>query len=243
MILRLIALAMVLACVSGNAAEKPMRIVCVGDSITQGRQGKGEQKPTQSYRYALWKNLIDAKHPADFVGSMTTGFEGSPVYDAYQGSEFPNHHEGRWGWTTEKVAEALQTSVAAKTWQADIAIIMLGTNDKDAKTTLAPTMTAMRAIVGSLRQNNPHMHIVIGQPFQEWEPFPAMSAGYVALAKELSTAESPVISTVTSTGWVSKPDQADTTTVDWVHPNPIGDAKLAKAFAEAIMPWLEHATR
>jgi len=243
MILRLITVGLALMCAYAHAAEKPMRIVCVGDSITQGRQGKGEHKPTQSYRYALWKALIDAKHPADFVGSMTTGFEGSPVYEPYMGSEFPNRHEGRWGWTTEKVAEALQTSVASKTWQADLAIIMLGTNDKDTKTNLTPTVAAMRAIVGSLRLNNPQMRIVIGQPFQEWEPFPAMGAAYAALAKELTTAESPIISTVTSTGWVSKPDLAGATTVDWVHPNQIGDAKLAAAFAAAIKPWLESTTK
>lgn len=236
--LRFAILAVIALGISLGAAETPVRIVCVGDSITQGRQGKGEHKPTWSYRYALWKMLIDAGHPADFVGSMTTGFEGSPVYEAYQGREFPNRHEGRWGWTTAKVAEALKESVAARTWQADIAIIMLGTNDKDTKTTLEPTVTAMRDIVASLRTNNPRMRIVIGQPFQEWEPFPAMGAAYAALAKELDSTASPVISVATSAGWVSKPDQPGATTVDWVHPNPDGDAKLATAFAAAIAPWI-----
>ena len=59
-------------------AADPVRIVCIGDSITQGRAGRGTTVPTYSWRYPLWQACVDAGATVDFVGAMTTGFEGSP---------------------------------------------------------------------------------------------------------------------------------------------------------------------
>jgi hypothetical protein len=38
---------------------------------------------------------------------------------------------------------------------------------------------------------------------------------------------------------VSKPDNPGTCTVDWVHPNPIGDEKVATAFFGVIKPLMK----
>ncbi|MBE3123778.1 MAG: hypothetical protein IMZ65_03155, partial [Planctomycetes bacterium] len=101
--LRLGIMAAVVACLVSvdliRAAETPpapVRIVCIGDSITQGRKGaEGDPKnaPTYSYRYPLWKKLLDAGVNVDFVGTQKTGFEGSPAYAPYRGKEFDNEHE------------------------------------------------------------------------------------------------------------------------------------------------------
>lgn len=79
------------------AAAAPVRIVCIGDSITQGRKGIGEHKPTQSYRYPLWKKLVDLGASVDFVGSLPGGFEGDPDWPEYKGKAFDREHEGHWG--------------------------------------------------------------------------------------------------------------------------------------------------
>jgi len=42
-----------------------------------------------------------------------------------------------------------------------------------------------------------------------------------------------------SKGWVSKPDATGTHTVDWVHPNADGDARLAGLFLDALQPQLK----
>lgn len=218
-------------------AADPVRIVCIGDSITQGRAGRGTNVPTFSWRYPLWQACVDAKVNVDFVGTMTTGFEGSPEYVAHDGKTFVNHHEGRWGWTTRGVADVLVD--ASKGWTADVAVVFLGTNDKIKEQGMEPTLAAMRDIVTVLRGRNAAVKVAIGLPFQEWEPFPALSKVYIALAAELTTAKSPVITVATADGWVSKPDAPGTLTVDWVHPNPKGDAHIATRVFAAIKSWLK----
>jgi lysophospholipase L1-like esterase len=42
-----------------------------------------------------------------------------------------------------------------------------------------------------------------------------------------------------SKGWVSNPDTAGSHTVDWVHPNADGDARLAGLWLEALQPQLQ----
>ncbi|MCW8129437.1 MAG: hypothetical protein KIS92_03555 [Planctomycetota bacterium] len=228
--------AMVLMLGAAHAAE-PLKVVCIGDSITQGRKGVGKHVPTLSYRYPLWKKFVDANVAVQYVGAQKTGFEGSPEYPDHNGKKFVNDNEGYWGWTTEGVSGKLKET--SKTWKADLAIVMLGTNDKDKEKSLEPTLKAMAEIVATLRANNPKMIVVIGQPFQEWKPFPELSKAYAELAAKLNTAESPVLTVATSTGWVSKPDLDGTCTVDWVHPNAVGDEKLASAFFELLKPVLK----
>lgn len=223
---------------AGAHGAEALKIVCIGDSITQGRKGGGDKAaPTQGYRYALWKKFVDASVAVQFVGDRKTGFEGSPEYPDYKEKKFANDSEGYWGWTTQAVSDKLKET--SKHWKADLAIIMLGTNDKDKEKSLEPTLKAMEEIVATLRANNPKMAIVIGQPFQEWKPFPELSKAYAELAKKLNTTDSPVLTVETSKGWVSKPDLAGTCTVDWVHPNAVGDEKLATAFFDLLKPVLK----
>jgi len=96
----------------------------------------------------------------------------------------------------------------------------------------------MRAIVATLRGRNPAVKVVIGEPFQEWAPFPELAQAYGRLAQELTSATSPVRTVVTRTGWISDPAQPGSHTIDWVHPNPHGDAHLAQCFAAAMVAWL-----
>lgn len=219
------------------SAAEPLRLVCIGDSITQGRKGAGEHKPTLSWRYPLWQQLVDAGIPVTMVGSMKEGFNGSPEYPQHDGKDFPNLHEGRWGWTTRAVADKLVE--IGPQWTADIGIIMLGSNDKEKEKSLQPTLDAMTDIVKILRSRNDQVKIIIGQPFQEWKPFPALAAAYVELAKTLNSDVSPVITVVTGTGWISEPTKDGSHTVDWVHPNLKGDTHIAQCFMPVLAAWVK----
>ena len=222
------------------SAEKPIRVVCIGDSITQGRKGIENNPrwgPVYTYRYALWKKFIDAGAAVEFVGSRTTGFGGSPAYEPYKGKTFVNRHEGYWGWTTPEVSETLKATSAA--WQADVAIVLLGTNDMAWSTDMAPTLKAMTEIVATLRKNNPRMVILLGEPFHGVDPYPALGKAYEQLAAKLSTADSPVAAVDFSEGWVNDPRKPGTHTVDGVHPNAAGDEKMAEQFFAALKPHLK----
>ncbi len=234
----------VLLAADGPASEPatqpagPLRIVAIGDSITQGRQGGGQHKPTFSWRYPLWKMLVDADAHVDFVGSLKVGFNGDPDWADYKGQSFDRDHEGHWGWTTAAIADKLPGWLEGYT--PDVAMILLGSNDKEKDTTLEPTVKAMTDIITALRKKNPRVVVLLGQTFQEWKPFPALREAMVKLAKDLNTEASPVVIVDHSPGWVSKPDAPGTHTVDWVHPNVAGDEKLAKNWFKALKPYLRH---
>jgi lysophospholipase L1-like esterase len=221
------------------ATAAPVKIVCIGDSITQGRKGGGANKPTQSWRYPLWKKLVDLGATVDFVGSLAGGFEGDPEWPDYKGKTFDREHEGHWGWTTKGVREKLPEWI--KGYNPDVALILLGTNDPNPKLnwTLEDTAKEMEQLIDILRAKNAKVTILLGKPFQEWKPFPEMRDRFDALAKAKSTAASPIVTVDLSKGWVSNPDTAGSHTVDWVHPNADGDARLAGLWLEALQPQLQ----
>ena len=58
-----------------------------------------------SYRYFLWKKLIDAGVDFDFVGSMNTQLDtyskGETPQPDYKGQSFDKDHEGHFAWEGE----------------------------------------------------------------------------------------------------------------------------------------------
>ncbi|MGC6458139.1 MAG: sialate O-acetylesterase [Akkermansiaceae bacterium] len=65
----------------------------VGDSITQGGLGFA------SYRYEVFKHLVDAGAAYEFVGSVNGAYQGNACHTPeYEGVVFENFHEGHWGW-------------------------------------------------------------------------------------------------------------------------------------------------
>lgn len=233
---KFVLVAVVLSCLfaTQGAANDAVRIVCIGDSITQGSGGRPVM--AQSYRYALWKKLIDAELTVAFVGSQTTGFNTTPEYQSYKSNDFINVHEGYWGRKTWEVRDKLKETSAG--WKADVALIILGTNDRSNEQTLGPTLKAMSGIIDILRGNNPKMIILIGSPYHEWPPFPKLNKEYAALAATLSTDASPVSTVYVGAGWISHPEQPGTLTADWLHPNPRGDEIIAAGFFAGLKRYL-----
>lgn len=248
--LRWISIVLTFYCVAAFTIDAaPLRIVAIGDSITQGRgsQSKGGAAwtPTFSYRYPLWKLLVDASAEFDFVGSLHGGFEGDPDWADYKGCAFDRDHEGHWGWKAVDVAEKLPGWM--QDYTPDVALILLGSNDANGKTpeehkaSVDRVRVAISAIIGSLREKNPKVVLLLGQCYQEWEPFPAMRAAMTELAKTRTSKDSPIVIVDHASGWISDPRKTGTHTVDWVHPNAAGDEKLARNWVAALQPLLHPA--
>lgn len=69
------------------------KLVFIGDSITQGGLG------FPSYRYELFKHLVDAGAQYSFTGSVTGAYQGNPgAIPNYKGTTFNNVHDGHFGW-------------------------------------------------------------------------------------------------------------------------------------------------
>ena len=221
-------------------AAAPLRVVCIGDSITQGRgnrNGSGaEVVSTDGWRYAFWKNCVAAGYPIEFVGSTDTGFESTPVYADFQGQTFSNLHEAHWGWTAEQLRDQLKTTSAL--WTADLALVYLGTNrepqsDEDKISDpegVARTVAAMRSIVEILRANNPKIAIVLRSPGGDVPRNQQLEAAYQKMANDLGTPSSPISVVLQGPDWQWDPKAPNTDTVDGCHPNKQGDQKIADGF-------------
>jgi lysophospholipase L1-like esterase len=244
-----LAFSLVALLLSTSGAAETLRILPLGDSITQGRGGSN---PVQSYRYELWKRLIDANVDFDFVGEMQHGFDeqihGDPVYPDYQGNVFDKDHQGHWGWTTKEILEGTSQSWRRKegrlplwleAYTPDIALILLGTNDgRSASFDLAETRANMSAIIDQLRADNPEIIIFLGLLFQGYEPLPLINQAYRELAEEKTTETSPIHVVDHSVGWINDPSEPNADTIDNDHPSPSGDQKLANNWFEAMRPYI-----
>ncbi len=227
------------------------RIVMIGDSITQGGHG------FKSYRYELWKKLIDAGLSFDFIGSQHQAKDDDPplaAYADYQGHVFDTDHEGYWGRRADQVANKSFDFSAT----ADIALIHLGTNDGiqytdrsvpdpddpsqtkifpgDKSETAQSTATDVARLIDRLRAHNPSVTILLAKIIptrptmidSEW--WDGYRAELDSLAAAKNTAASPVVIVDQADGFDANADLQG----DGVHPNERGEARMAKVWCLAI---------
>lgn len=234
--------------------EKTLRIMALGNSITQG----SETNP--SYRYQLWRMLVDSELDFEFVGSLDTNWHyeapnteqgadvASPVMgEVYKAKTFNNKHEGHWGWTLQETLYGKENPTSYKRdkgklsewlkgYTPDVVLMHLGTNDLIHSQNLDSTINRVERVVYQLRADNEEVAILMAKI----TPIPAQFANvdssrhYNALIPELaarlSTPKSPVIVVDMNTGF-----NPDIHTYDSLHPNEEGEKIIAKRWFDAIM--------
>jgi lysophospholipase L1-like esterase len=224
------------AAVPAATASAPIRILPLGDSITQGgRQGR----PEYSYRYPLYYRLKDAGYNASFVGSLTTGLNPEFVWPARSGVPFDPHHEGHYGWKTAAVRDHLREWIQTYTAAPDIALIHLGTNDQNEPDYEKAVAQPLKEIIAMLREKNPHIIVLVAH--LDFNGGAALKIRPVVeqMAQEISTPDSPVKTVAMYEGWHENPADPDTDTFDWAHPNEQGQKKMAEKWFGAMQPYLE----
>ncbi|MCF7818230.1 MAG: SGNH/GDSL hydrolase family protein [Kiritimatiellales bacterium] len=212
-----------------GGASPGNRIVCIGDSITQANSSHF------SYRYELWKRLADAGVSFDLVGSTSVNYLGSPAWPGHTGKTFDQNHEGHWGWRADQILASLAGWLGAYT--PDIAVIHLGSNDMSQGNTQASTKEEIKQIIGLLRADNPNVVVLLCKliPWKNKEAqIQDLNDNYIAaIPLETSTAQSPVILVDQFSGI-----DVNTDLFDGIHPNAIGEAKVAAKYYEALRPYL-----
>ena len=204
---------------------QPITVMPLGDSITQGSAQQN------SYRRALWQLIQANTYNVDFVGSLNTNFSSPPP-----NPDFDLDHEGHWGLRADEVLALLPT--AAATYQPQIALIHLGTNDIFQGQSVASTINELSQIIDVLRGARPDVVILLAQiiPNQYSDVVPFNNA-LPALAAQKTTAQSPVLLVDQFTGFNLVAD-----TYDGVHPNNTGESKLATHWFIALQPYLSGLT-
>ncbi len=205
----------------------PVRIVAIGDSITQANRN------TQSYRYQLWKKLVDKGVSFDLVGSQSSNSGGNPNWPAYKGKQFDRDHEGHWGWRADEILRNLD--VWLKGYDADIALIHIGTNDllQQANESATATASEISQIIAKLRRDNPRITILLANliPYNGANyRLDQLNVKIRSLASSLNSGTSKVIFVDQNTGFYYNTD-----TRDGIHPSsPGGEEKMAKKWFDAL---------
>ena len=102
-----------------NVYANPIRIMPLGDSITQGYNISVEEIYQSGYRNYLWHSLNSTNNSVNFVGSQTQGSSLYPYFDY--------NHEGYAWWLTQDIANEVYGFLASN--QPDIILLHIGSND------------------------------------------------------------------------------------------------------------------
>ncbi|CAN5902495.1 hypothetical protein BH24BAC1_BH24BAC1_03050 [soil metagenome] len=222
----------------GSSQRDPVRILAVGDSITQG--GKKVQLE-YTYRLPLQILLHQSGVAYDFIGSRQKGLdEGVTWPEVAEGVPFDPDHEGYYGNKTADVARKVKAAFATYPVAPDIVLIHLGTNDQKhgdyANTVGAP----LKDLIGFIRGKNPRAVFLLGHLNFNGSPAANQIREVVErLAKEKTTRQSPVQTVHHYQNWREKPDDLYTDTYDWAHPNLKGQEKMALNWFKAMQPFLK----
>lgn len=213
------------------AAAAPVKIMCLGDSIT-GSPG--------CWRALLWRNMQNAGFTnVDFVGTLQP--QGC-------GFTYDGENEGHGGILATNMADQNQLPPWLSQTSPDIIMMHLGTNDCWSARATSVILTAFSKLVDQMRANNPNMKILVakiipmnptgGSACAECpqrvidlnNALPAWAAGK-------TTAQSPITLVDQWTGFSTATD-----TYDGVHPNDAGNVKIADKWFPPLTALLVGAT-
>ncbi|MGF7239408.1 MAG: GDSL-type esterase/lipase family protein [Frankia sp.] len=214
------------------AAATPVKIMVVGDSISQGHTGD------YTWRYRFWQHLKADQVSFDLVGPKTTVWDATNAAgtNLYLDPNFDQDHDAVWG---EPVIKEKDT-IAAEMAQAnpDVLLVDLGVNDMSwGYTDAAGTAANMATFIANARSTNPTIKIVLSELTPRGSTSSGASNAIIAdynsrlldLANQLSTTQSPVVIANPTVGFTP-----DTDTYDGTHPTPSGEYKIAAAFSDAL---------
>lgn len=222
---RALCLLLLLGGLTGCAREsrEPVRVLIVGDSVTQGSAGDW------TWRYRLWEHLRDDQ--VDLVGPDETlaGPPPAPSNLNYADPDFDRDHAARWGksfadtdWPIDRLVEV---------FEPDVVIELLGVNDTLWRGDPASVLLERAAdFVAQAQSADPDVDVVLGQLPQTWVPaVPAYNAGLDDLAARLGTDRSRVVVARAAADFTANVD-----TYDPVHPSASGEVKIAASVADAL---------
>jgi alpha-galactosidase len=217
---RWVAALVLLVAEAAPAVAAGVRIMPLGDSITDGAQVPG------GYRIELWRRLVGQdRRSVDFVGSLRNGPPELGDRD----------HEGHSGWRIDEVAARVEGWLARD--RPEIVLLMLGTNDVLQDQGVATAPARLGELLDRITRQLPAATVLVATlP-------PLAGAEASARVAAFNRALPAVVQARAAAGRrVRLVDVAAGLTLadigDGVHPNESGHAKIAAAWHRALAPLL-----
>lgn len=205
------------------------KIMALGASRVEGARPNFE-----SYRYELWKKLIDDSWDFDYIGTK----KDPESYPVYADSTFDNDHEGRGGWTSGQILEGIGEWLD-QTGAPDIVLFSSpGGNDALQNLPYEEAISNVNAIIDVLQAVNPNVTIIIEQlaPARSdlmtatlGNYFDQMQQDVLTIATAQSTTSSQVLPVDMATGF------NDSYLADDVHYNEAGAIFIADQYYEVLV--------
>lgn len=213
-----------------EAKVRPLRIMPLGASITNGYQGT-----MSGYRGPLRKLLEEAGVTFQYVGSYTDNPGTKEVLPREQ-----QHHDGHSGFVIQAgtsgrsgILDNFDAWLGPTGSQADLFLIVIGTNDVDLNYKLDSAGQRLDAMVTKLFTLQPKAHVILAQlPPIDDAAEDVRCVGYnkrIVATVEAHQAKGEAISTVDLHSAITTDELADK-----LHPNDVGYGKVAKKFFDAI---------
>ncbi|MDQ7744469.1 SGNH/GDSL hydrolase family protein [Hydrogenophaga pseudoflava] len=221
----------------GSSAEKvascglnggPLRIMPLGDSITEGEAGHN------SYRRVLWQRLNGAGCSVNLVGSKSGVSRGSRDSGSVQppNADFDLDHEGYWDYSVNELTPRVGGLVAQA--EPDVVLVHLGTNDVLGGQSANGIAQELGALIDGIRAGKPDTHILLAKIIPA-APDPAGTAALNRLIDGLASGRSTSTSPIAVVNQASGYSTGDN--YDGVHPGPGGESKLGNRWADAVLAW------
>lgn len=221
------------SCDSGTTSKpmstSPNKIMPLGASRVEGARPDFE-----SYRYELWKLMVEGGWEFDYIGTQTDEASYPDVSD----QSFDKDHEGRGGWTSGEILDNINEWID-RTGAPDIVLFSSpGGNDVlNASVSYSVIISNIKEIIDILQSANPDVTIVIEQlapgktSFMTAEfttAFNNMQEDVLEIATQQTTSTSKVITVNMFTGF------DDTHLADDVHYNEKGALFIADRYYDIL---------
>jgi lysophospholipase L1-like esterase len=199
---------------------------------------EGARPVYESFRYELWKDLIDGGWTFDFIGTKSD----NASYPSFNSENFDIDHEGRGGWTSGQILSGLE-SWLNETGAPDIVLFSSpGGNDALEELPYENVVQNINEIIDILQANNPNVTIIIEQMAPSRTDvmtsdltgyFDQMQEDVLNIANNQSTSTSQVIAVDMFTGF------NDSLLADDVHYNKTGAEFIANRYYNVLENILE----
>jgi len=198
----------------------PTRVMCLGDSITEGYDLTSTVLPkTDAWRYRFWYRVRRAGLAVQMVGPYDSGSS----YAAWTG-----HHAGVGGTTLATMNSNVAAWIASHT--PDVIILIGGVNDL-VSVNVATTKGRLETLLDTINATPTSPHVIVSTtPINSSD-----SADCIAYNAEISGVASAKGATFVDAG--SQIVAGSGLIADNVHPNPRGNEAMATSLSAAYIAW------
>ncbi len=199
---------------------------------------QGARPDFESYRYELWKRLVDGNHDFDYIGSR----EDDANYPDYANMMFDDDHEGRGGFTSGQILDGIEEWLDEAGTPDIVLFSSPGGNDALQSLSFDQAVDNINSIIDILQDRNPDVTIIIEKlaPARSTEMTETLEAYFnqmietvPSIAAEQTTSTSKVITVDMATGFI------DEYFADPVHYNEEGAAFVADRYYEVLIDILK----